>query len=345
MLFYTVLFSLLIISSGIVTYEKDIRLANLFKVITFLLLFLPAAFRYNVGADYQNYVNIFYDISAGGRRSIEPGYWFLNYIVSKYGGGPQLVLAISAFVTLFYYFYGVGKDRWLIYTVVFFIVCWPWYCSTVRQMISCSFAFYAWRKYNAEKKFVAFVFIGLACLFHYSSLIYPFIFFLCNRLRIPRLALVIMFILCVVLCLKGMLGNRILNLLTNTVYGNRYNASIWLEQPEITGSGLGRILRFSVYLLILYFVPIDTLENRSILMLFFIYAIMDVLSSEIIIINRIGRGINFSILLAIYQIIKTRQFWRPIVTVCLWAMLVVLLYANLSNGFAYCVPYRSILSH
>ena len=93
MLFYSILLFLIICSASIVTYEKNTQIVTLFKIITFLLLFLPAAFRYNVGADYQNYINMYNEISAGGKELIEPGYWFLNYIIDKCGGSAQFVLA------------------------------------------------------------------------------------------------------------------------------------------------------------------------------------------------------------------------------------------------------------
>lgn len=344
MLFYTILLFLIICSSSIVTYEKNLQVVNLFKLITFCLFFLPAAFRYNVGVDYQNYIDLFYEINVGGRADVEPGYWFLNHIVYKYGGSAQLVLAISAFITLFFFFRGVEKKCWLVYSIVFFIICWPWYCSTVRQMMACAFAFYAWRKNNKGQYLISFIFIGLACLFHYSSFMYPIIFLISNRVHLSKMVLIGIFISCVLLCLSGILGNNILNMLANTYYGDRYANSVWLDVPEVS-SGLGRLLRFSLYLVILYFLPNDTPQNQSIQMLFFLYVITDVMSSEVIILNRIGRGFIFISLVAVYQIVCTRRFFRPIIISCIFTMLATLLYANLMNGFVRCSPYMSVFSH
>ena len=38
--------------------SKNRNISFLFKIMTFLILFLPAALRYNVGADYAHYVMI-----------------------------------------------------------------------------------------------------------------------------------------------------------------------------------------------------------------------------------------------------------------------------------------------
>lgn len=345
MLFYLVLLFLVACSSAGITYaQKDIHV-QCCKIITFLLIFLPIAFRYNVGADYPNYIDIFHQITHKGATYLEPGYWWLNYLVYSLGGDAQTALAVAAFITLFFFFRGTKKEEWFIYSILFFLLIFTWCCSTVRQMISMSLAFYAWKKYESGSRIKPIISIIVACLFHLSSVIYPFIFLFCKKLNINKIKALTFFILALGLSFigKGWITNLLSKILLETSYGN-YTNSIWFDPVEM-GSGIGMILRYISYFFILIFFPLDKVKNgKFILALFTLYIVIDIISVQVTIINRIGRGFIFCYLPCIYYLTTTPFKHRQIAVAITWSILFLNFLTLLYSGFNHCAPYTSIFN-
>ena len=343
MLFYIFLLVCILFTSSIVSLCNKKIFCNVFKVITFLLLFIPAAIRYDVGVDYLNYIDIFDDISNGGALYIEPGYWLLNYIVAINGGSAQIVLAISAFITLFFFFKGVENSRWPIYAVFFFIICWIWFCSTVRQMISCSLAFYAWRECDKKQYWHAAIAIIFAWTFHYSSFIYPLLFFATRKITISKWIMLFIFGSCVFLSFRGIFKSNLLDFASKTVYGGYVNTD-WVDAIE-KNTGIGQKLRFLIYFMVFAFFPINSRKSAALLYLFFLYGIIDVLSEQMMIISRIGRGFIFIWLPIIYHMATTKYKYRQIVTAMIYVIWSVYFIASLNGDFNHCIPYRTIFSN
>jgi hypothetical protein len=97
---YWILFS--VFTAGAVQHRPDPRrlvqggpillAASLFAV-------LMIGFRYEVGGDWENYVNILHEITDGNLsqfRLVEPGYWLLNLLVGKMGLGIWAVNLVCA---------------------------------------------------------------------------------------------------------------------------------------------------------------------------------------------------------------------------------------------------------
>lgn len=199
MQFYIILLTLVAASSVIVSYSKNKKIVWLFKVITFLLISVPGAIRYGIGVDYESYTNIFYEIKHTGTWYGELGYLYLNLWIADAGGNEQWVFAIMAFATAYFFFKGVPAKQWCIFAPMFILALYGWYFSTVRQMFAASLAFYAWRKMNEQKCFPAILAIVVAFFFHYSSLLYPFIYLICKYVRISRKIAVCLFFTSIVL--------------------------------------------------------------------------------------------------------------------------------------------------
>lgn len=345
MLFYLVLLFLIVCTSAGVTYSKNPAVTTCCKTATFLLIFLPVAFRYDVGVDYFSYVDIYQAITHKGSTFIEIGYWWLNYIVFLLGGNAQFVLAISAFITLFFFYKGVEKEKWLIYSVLFFMLIFIWYCSTVRQMISMALAFYAWREYEKGKRSLALIIIAIACLFHLSSVLYPLIYFFCKKINMNKKKALFLFFVSIALSFgaKGLLTNVLSNILADTAYGS-YTTSHWFESTEMD-SGLGMIIRYISYLAIILFFPTDKVPNgKFILALFTLFVTIDVISIQVTIINRIGRGFIFCYLPCIYYLSTTQYKYRQIASCIVWTILFISFLRLLSTGFNECSPYISIFN-
>lgn len=343
MLFYIIYFSTALCFSACVTYCKDVKYINLFKFLSFITIWLPVAFRYNVGNDYPNYVDIFDSISKGMATYIEPGYWWMNYIISKLDGNVQIVFALSSFIILFFFFKGVEKEKWFIYTLIFLLVIFVWYCSTIRQMMSASMAFYAWRQKEKGENFVAVLLIVFAFLFHYSSLIYPLLYLFAKKVKIGHLSGIILFIIALFMSFqKGdLLTSFLSELLSNTMYGN-YTEVAWFQPVEME-SGYGMLLRYFAYFIIIISFPLKE-SNRFIFSLFVCYIIIDIISIQVEIINRIGRGFIFIFLPCIYNIVSIHSRFRQISTLVVISIFTILLLKQMSVGYNYCIPYQSIFN-
>ena len=70
-------------------------------VITFLILFLPLALRYNIGTDYQNYVTIVERILNGSDwYKLEYGYYPLIWIIRRFNLDIQVFFIVPAFISI-----------------------------------------------------------------------------------------------------------------------------------------------------------------------------------------------------------------------------------------------------
>lgn len=315
MLFYLTLLFFVTVSSALVSYCRSWKVVWVFKIVTFLLISVPGAVRYGIGVDYWNYVDIFCNIKHTGTWLGEPGWMWLNMWVANVGGNEQWVFAIMAFVTAFFFFKGVPSKRWIIYAPLFLLAMYGWYFSTVRQMFAASLAFYAWRKLDDGKYFLAILSIVVACTFHYSSLVYPFIYFICRYVTISKRFAVLIFFSCIVLSYAC--TNALTSVMTYLVsfsgkYAN-YIDTTWFLSPEL-GSGMGVLINYVTWFIIVLSFPLK--NNRQIQFvytLFLLYVVFMIISDSIFIINRISRGLIFVLLPVVWYFFSEKYEKKSIV--------------------------------
>src|SRR5690554_8221538 len=84
-------------------------------LIAFLIVFLPAALRYEIGIDYFSYKIIFENIRDGldpfWQSKMEPGYYFLNWVVANLGLSFEWLVALVAFFITLFFFYWLPKKE------------------------------------------------------------------------------------------------------------------------------------------------------------------------------------------------------------------------------------------
>lgn len=346
MLFYLILLFLVICSSIGVHYAKSPIGIRTCKVLTFLLLFFPVAIRYNVGKDYPMYIEMFQIITYGGLEGIEWGYWWLNYIIYLCGGNAQWGLAIMAFFTLYFFFKGLDQKYWFVYSTLFVLIIYMWYCSTVRQMLSVSLAFFAWRESENKKYIKAVVLIIVAFLFHYSSVLYPAIYLFCKKITLRKQTWIILYFGCLIFTMifgKIML-DIFMPIVSETIYGIKYSEGIMFDPPDIS-SGFGVLIRLIMHFIILIFFPTDKVKNGEfIITLFAGFVLLDIMSLQITIITRIARGIIFVYFPVIYYITATHYRCRQLVSLCVWSILIAIFIQSLNTGFNDCIPYTTIFN-
>lgn len=154
---------------------------RVFMTLAFIIMWLVAACRYGVGADFETYVEIYNYYKTLSLQnftwlvSLEPGYAILN-IISKYiYDDPQTVFALSSLLSLAFIYAGIKHNRSKInisLAIFFFMILFYFeFFTIVRMGIALSIVFYSY-KYITERKLLKFcLFVLLAFSFHYSALI------------------------------------------------------------------------------------------------------------------------------------------------------------------------------
>lgn len=343
MAFYLILLFLVAFFSAIVSNIKKGYVTSFCKVLTLSLLVVPAAIRYGIGVDYFNYVNIFDMIMYTPEFVFtEPGYWLLNYGVGYYGGNAQCVLAIAAFLTVFFVFKGLAEKRWYIYSVLFILMAYSWYFTTVRQLLAASIAFYALRILEEKnKKRIAFALIVFASSFHLSAMVYPLVYLLSRKMFILKIIALALFLIVFIITFvfSPYLVHYMKILVSLTPYGNYYIDSEWFLSPD-SGSGLALLTRYILFFLLLLFFPLKQ-KNKLIFNIMLIYIVFEIMSFQITIMNRISRGLIFILFPAIYEIMQMQCKHRLCINGCIWFLISIYFIASLINQNPNLLPYKT----
>lgn len=87
--------------------------------LSFFVIFIVAALRYNVGSDYPSYEWLFYQFQNGDAQYVEIGYRYLNIFVADLGIGFEGLVAIFSFVTYYIFYKAYPKEKAYVFHFVF----------------------------------------------------------------------------------------------------------------------------------------------------------------------------------------------------------------------------------
>ncbi|MDO6499531.1 EpsG family protein [Photobacterium sanguinicancri] len=167
---------------------KDSSLQSVPFYMACFLLFVFSSFRKDVGADFDNYYNIFIDFRMGlAPFDFEPLNMLIINVVNYLGLDVYLIFPIYAAITLFsvYYFLcKLSKSKEL--SLAIFFLTGIFYLSTlngIRQWAAVALVLVAIVKMIERKTAATLVCVLLAALFHKSAIIMAIIPFLSVRLR------------------------------------------------------------------------------------------------------------------------------------------------------------------
>jgi hypothetical protein len=346
MAFYIIILLLSSITSFCYSKSKDVFAGRLFKIITFLLLFVPMALRHGIGADYNAYKIIFHDIGAGINSHVESGYRYINYLIYSLGGNFQLVIVFTSFFTLFFFFEAFEKKYFYLYVPLLVMVLYLWLYTTIRQMLAASMVYYAYKKFYLNKKYIKFFLLTfLGTTFHTVAWLYfiiPVLFLIkINRLR----AYIIFFIFLFTLPFIDKIAHFIFNsLVSQTRFAVYLTISQYWNSSAGISSGLVVLLRFILYTILLFScVNNNKKEESQTLVLFLFMILFDCFTLKVPILARISRGFLFSYFLIIKEIMSGKSRYRSVITILACFLIFLMFFAVLLTGGNYSVPYRSIL--
>ena len=169
--------------------RRDMLLPAVFMVI----LSFVAAFRFEVGRDYLEYREYFYEIIQN-RRIVEPGFMLLCRVCNWIGGTPQLMFFTMSVATMLFCFLGIRRYSSSPMLSVFIFFCiGQMYLSTfnvIRQSLAAAMFLFS-IQYILDKKLWKYLLVMLvAASFHASSLVLIPLYWVLDR-RLPPVVIAI----------------------------------------------------------------------------------------------------------------------------------------------------------
>jgi len=158
---------------------------RLFITGIFVVLFLAAALRFDIGNDYRQYTQTAHEAYVGGYVVTEAGFNGLVRLLYWMTGGEyyELVFAVFAFGTLYFFLKAFVRQSVDFSQTFFLFMTFGLYFqtyNTVRYYLALAIALYA-TKYVLEKDYIRFVFwIFAAALFHKSVLLVIPVYWICT---------------------------------------------------------------------------------------------------------------------------------------------------------------------
>lgn len=178
--YFTILYFLVI---GYIYDRYDKGVKQLVFILTVMLFTILFGFRYEVGVDWFNYIDMYHRQVANifSFDSLEVGYKLLNVIAYYVGHGIVTVIFISTL--LFITFTLLGVEKVGLNPYYFFATVAPYHfvmsgMNYTRQSIALSVFIYAIACFFNNEKIKYLVFILIAGMFHASALVFVPLFFL-----------------------------------------------------------------------------------------------------------------------------------------------------------------------
>lgn len=265
----------------------------------FLIVFLPSAVRYDIGADYLNYLAIYKDSDLLSEyRYIEPGFYYVNFVLKVLGAHPQWSFAAFSFIFTAVAFKCYPKRDFWLFHFLFFSSLWFFSLNGIRQAISISFCLLAIVYFLNGRRVYFLVFSLIGISFHQSAIFITISGVLAtipirNYIKIRIIPIFFVgFSIFTFLTMSVVLYyiEQVLTIVGLTKYAAYFTSAKHFATRDF-GSGLGVLAKilFSMYIIInTRQILLLTKEAWIIILLNFIYAISVILAAQIIIFSRIA---------------------------------------------------------
>lgn len=249
---YLIIFFLSLLFNAFHTMDK--RKKRNYLIISLTPLMLMSMFRAeHVGNDTWNYIELYKMVAANDfsyiQNSItEKGYLLYDYIIFRYFNHYQFIFIISSFFiysSIYFFLMKYIQAPGAFMCIFIGMNMFDFFLSTQRQGIAIAILIYAIDAAFEKKLFKFLIFVAVAFLFHYSSIVFLFIYPLVNT-RIQKQSIKV--IVVAVTALLLLFFNRILSLLLIAFPKYRYyeGGALFDGEPR-----LAIVLKISVYMLLL----------------------------------------------------------------------------------------------
>lgn len=358
MLIYILTISLLFIFSILEFYFKlNIKLKNILIGITFFIIVLQYAFRWETGTDWSSYLEHFIAVTNLNSfknldNLFEPGYNILVYIFKLFSASYSGFLLLHSLIYFSIMFSSIREysNNPLLTLTIF-------YTSTIgimgsnRQLLALSICLYGLRYiFTQKKKF--YIFVGLACFFHITALLFILYLFFNKEINIKYIVLLIF---AAIIIGKTEIPINVFSVLTSYFTGITSDKSkFYLSElnsldKDVSLSILGLIKRLA--LLALFYINRKKMRQiNSYFNLFFNSYVFSLIiyflfsSSLMILINRGSIYFNFSeiFLLSIFLFSVTSPIIRNIAFIFILFLSGTFFYISINPFKEYFIPYKGI---
>lgn len=180
--FFGIIVALLVPNRIEILHDNAYKYRVYFAFLSSLPFLLIAVLRYDVGADYITYENIYYSILKTGTASYaEIGFIKLNQLLGYLGFDSMSLFMVCGILFCFLIFttiYKLSEYPWI--SIAFLFIGCFYFASLngIRQWVAAAFVFYSTR-YILKQEFIKFILcILLAQIFHVTSLLCIILYFL-----------------------------------------------------------------------------------------------------------------------------------------------------------------------
>jgi hypothetical protein len=241
--------------------------------VSFALIFLFLALRYNFGNDYEGYLEGFIRIGQYDQVNFndfallyEPGWVLLNWLFKPIGFFAMTAVLALASCVVYYRFvarYVPVKYYWLaIFMYVFYPDFMLVHSSAMRQSIAIMLFVLSLDYLYKREALRYFLCIGLAALFHFTAIILAPIYLLTYlNHKITKIYGVIFVSIFIFLFLAGESLTPYFKLIISS-FSEKYE---FYQDAGIVNSGFGFLYYLALFILILYF---ERLQNREVALVF-----------------------------------------------------------------------------
>lgn len=298
-----------------------------FLSIAFILVFVPAAIRYDIGTDYLNYFAIYKN---NWRVPLdyyikEPAFYYINVFLSSVGAHFQWMFATFAFIFTAVAFKAYPrKHAWLLH-FLFFSSLWFFSFNGVRQAVALSWCLLALLNFFEKRYIYFFALTLIGAAFHQSALLitmaglaalFPLGSYLKGRIvPFAFIGFIVFTYMSMGIVLVYM--EQILKLVGLTKYAGYFSSTTHFIARDF-GSGIGVLAKvlFSIYIILnaKEFLKL----NKSywlLIVLVFAYAVGVVLASQIVIFGRMADTFSIAPVagaLLLLQLPKNRYIHRMV---------------------------------
>ncbi len=236
--------------------NRNTGVPAIYKFSIVIAAIIISGFRYEVGNDYDNYVDMFY--KPDNYFAIEPGFKALIGFINNMGGNPQmlfLVCTLAAIIPLaiiiqkFVPTYFMTAFATYVFTYIYFEG-----MNTIRQAISMSLVLVAVCMYvNYKKLYIYISLVTLAMLFHISALFVGGICLLLYRFSGSKLRINFFFVLLLFSFVAGYFIKDYMGIISDIVGGMAYDRYLdRVEQRGVNGGLFHIVLNIYAIALMLY---------------------------------------------------------------------------------------------
>lgn len=359
------MFSFFIYATGIlcatfgIKYHMLVNRRNTKRICLIITIIVPAliaGLRYNVGTDYLMYEKSYYAIATGksiGRYvDFEIGYYAINKLIYVLNGEFWMVMFIMQFFTMFFIYKAIKNESNFIDSgfAMLTYMCFYYLSSLnlVRQSLAIAICIYAITCINRKPLYYFFIFIGIATLFHKSSLVclgillVKFIFENYKKRWLHLLLFVVLLLL--------VFNRNIIGKLVGSFFGKYYENYFTMD---VDGSGgfVNYVLRLTPFIFSFYIGLKKLLHNRQYSLYFNLWisgCILGLLGRlTATYVDRVAYFFTYLSFLLIAYVVNNISSYNKNFIKCgmIIFMFVMWFYDFFYKGYAQTIPYQFLWSH